>query len=324
MNKQAKIFIAGAGGLVGSALVQRLRAGGYANLLTPPRATLDLADQRQVAEFFAREQPDYVFLAAARVGGIRANSAYPAEFIHDNLVIQDNVLHQAYVHGVKRLLFLGSSCIYPQLAPQPIREDYLLTGPLEPSNEPYAIAKIAGLKMCEAYNRQFGTRFVAVMPTNLYGPGDNFHPENSHVLPALIRRFHEAKIAGAGEVPVWGTGNPRREFLNVDDMTDGSVFIMELVEDCLVRELCSYPRPNFVNLGTGEDVTVRELAELIQRVVGFGGALRFDPDRPDGTPRKLLDVSRMTALGWRARVSLTDGIAQTYVWFLEQQGKVRL
>lgn len=323
VTRESKIFVAGSGGLVGSAIVRRLRAGGYTNLLTPGRAELDLADQPRVAAFFAQQRPDYVFLAAARVGGIHANSTYPAEFMHDNLVIQDNVIHQAWQNGVKRLLFLGSSCIYPKLAPQPMREEYLLNGPLEPTNEPYAIAKIAGLKMCEAYNRQYGTRFVAVMPTNLYGPGDNFHPENSHVLPALIRRLHEAKLLGQAEVVVWGTGTPWREFVYVDDMADGCVFIMELDETRLVSELCSYPQPNFVNLGTGVDVTIRELAEAIKAVVGYAGALRFDPTRPDGTPRKLLDVSRLTAMGWRARVGLDEGLARTYQWFVENEAALR-
>jgi len=332
MNKHSKIFIAGASGMVGSALVRRLRIGGYTHLLTPTRAELKLNDQAAVAAFFACERPEYVFLAAAKVGGIHANQTYPAEFIHDNLVIQDNVIHQAWRHGVKRLLFLGSSCIYPQLAPQPMKEDQLLTGLLEPTNEPYAIAKIAGLKMCEAYNRQYGTRFIAVMPTNLYGPGDNFHPENSHVLPALLRRFHEAKQivrseergvscpkVNDGEVVVWGTGTPKREFLYVDDMADGCVFVMELNETTLVSELCSYPKPNFVNLGSGVDVTICELAETIKAVVGYQGRLVFDPTKPDGTPRKLLDVSRMKALGWQAKVSLREGIEKTYAWYLANQ-----
>ena len=335
MNKNSKIFIAGSNGLVGSAIVRRFRAGGYTNLLTPEIDTLDLTNQAAVKAFFEREQPEYVILAAAKVGGIHANNTYPAEFIHINLAIQNNVIHQAYLSGVKRLLFLGSSCIYPKHAPQPMKEEHLLTGILEPTNEPYALAKIAGLKMCEAYNRQYGTRFVAVMPTNLYGPGDNFHPENSHVLPALIRRFHEAKtgassesrIAGfsspqspapsPGSVVVWGTGTPMREFLFVDDMADGCAFVMELDEATLVRELCSYPKPNFVNLGTGVDVTIQELAETIKEVVGFAGTLSFDAGKPDGTMRKLQDVSRMASLGWRAKVSLREGIERTYKWFLE-------
>ena len=323
MNRAARIFVAGSGGLVGSAIVRRLRAGGYSNLLTPEIDSLDLTDQAAVAAFFAREKPEQVVLAAAKVGGIHANNTFPAEFIHINLAIQSNVIHQAYLHGVKRLLFLGSSCIYPKHAPQPMQEEHLLTGILEPTNEPYAIAKIAGLKMCEAYNRQYGTRFVAAMPTNLYGPGDNFHPENSHVLPALIRRFHEAKLAGAAEVVVWGTGTPMREFLYVDDMADGCAYLLEMDEDTLARELCSYPRPNFVNLGTGVDVTIRELAETVRAVVGFTGALVFDPSKPDGTPRKLQDVSRMRGLGWQAKVTLREGLERTYQWFLEHQADFR-
>lgn len=319
MNKDARIFVAGSAGLVGSALVRRLRAGGYANLLLPEIDALDLTDQRAVAEFFAAEEPDYVFLAAAKVGGIHANDTYPAEFIHLNLAIQGNVIHQAWRHGVKRLLFLGSSCIYPKLCPQPMKEEHLLTGPLEPTNEPYAIAKIAGLKMCEAYNRQYGTQFVAVMPTNLYGPGDNFHPENAHVLPALIRRFHEAKLAGAEQVVVWGTGTPRRELLYVDDMADGCLHVMELDEATLKEHLLSYPRPCFVNLGTGVDVTIRELAETVKEVVGFAGELCFDASKPDGTPRKLQDVSRINALGWRARTPLREGLERTCRWYVERR-----
>jgi len=336
MKKSARIFIAGAKGLVGSAIVRRLVADGYDNLLTPDRSELDLTDQQAVRAFFERERPEYVILAAAKVGGIHANNTYPAEFIRDNLAIQTNVIHSAYESGVERLLFLGSSCIYPKLAPQPMREEHLLTGALEPTNEPYAIAKIAGMKMCEAYNRQYGTRFVAVMPTNLYGPGDNFHPENSHVLPALIRRFHEAKLRMEGKalpsdpapgasglapdrVTVWGTGKPMREFLYVDDMADGSLFVLNLPDDVLARELLSYPKPCFVNLGTGVDVTIRELAETVRDVVGYPGELVFDPSKPDGTPRKLLEVSRMKNLGWQAQTSLRDGIEKTYKWFLEQE-----
>ncbi len=323
MNKNSKIFVAGSNGLVGSALVRRLRADGYSNLLTPESKDLDLTDQRGVAAFFQAEQPEYVFLAAAKVGGIHANNTYSADFIHLNLVIQNNVIHQSYLNGVKRLLFLGSSCIYPKLAPQPMKEEHLLTGLLEPTNEPYAIAKIAGIKMCEAYNRQYGTQFVAVMPTNLYGPGDNFHPENSHVLPALIHRFHEAKNAGIKEVVVWGSGTPMREFLYVEDMADGSVFVMELEDAILTEHLLSYPKPCFVNLGTGLDVTIRELAETVREVVGYTGALTFDPSKPDGTMRKLQDVSRMKALGWEAKVALREGIERTFRWFLENEGKFR-
>ena len=323
MEKNSKIFIAGSNGLVGSAIVRRLHAGGYTNLLTPEIDELDLTDSRAVADFFAAEKPEYVILAAAKVGGIHANNTFPADFIHINLTIQNNVIHQAFLSGVKRLLFLGSSCIYPKLALQPMREEHLLTGLLEPTNEPYAIAKIAGIKMCESYNRQYGTKFVAVMPTNLYGPGDNFHPENSHVLPALIRRFHEAKCKGKSEVVVWGTGTPMRELLYVDDMADGSVFVLELDDATLAEKLLNYPEPCFVNLGTGVDVTIRELAEAVKAVVGFDGELVFDTTKPDGTKRKLLDVSRMKSLGWEAKVSLRDGIEKTYGWFLKHQDDFR-
>jgi len=323
MRSDSKIFIAGSNGLVGSAIVRRLRADGFSNLLTPERDELDLTCQQTVADFFRRERPQYVILAAAKVGGIHANNTYPAEFIYQNLAMQNNVIHSAYETGVERLLFLGSSCIYPKLAPQPMREEHLLTGPLEPTNEPYAIAKIAGLKMCESYNRQYGTKFVAVMPTNLYGPGDNFHPENSHVLPALIRRFHEATLEGADRVTVWGSGKPMREFLYVDDMADGSLHVLGLDEATLKENLLSYPKPCFVNLGTGVDVTIRELAETVRDVVGYRGRLEFDPSKPDGTMRKLQDVSRMRDLGWQASVSLGEGIERTYRWFLENQERFR-
>lgn len=317
MDKNARIFLAGSRGLVGSALLNCLRVDGYTNLLTPEIDELDLTDQRAVAAFFEAEKPEYVMLAAAKVGGIHANNTYPAEFIHLNLQIQGNVIHNSWVHGVKRLLFLGSSCIYPKFAPQPMKEEHLLTGLLEPTNEPYAIAKIAGIKMCESYNRQYGTKFIAVMPTNLYGPGDNFHPDNSHVMPALIRRFHEAKVQGLPEVVVWGSGAPRREFLYVDDMARGCLHLMELADESVAPELLSYPKPCFVNLGTGEDVTIGELAELVRAVVGYRGDLVFDPSKPDGTPRKLQDVSRMHALGWRHAVSLERGVAATYQWYLQ-------
>ena len=323
MEKNAKIFVAGSGGLVGSALLRRLTAGGYTNLLTPEIDELDLTNQVAVREFFQQEKPVYVILAAAKVGGIHANSTYPAEFIYLNLMIQNNVIHSAYEAGVERLLFLGSSCIYPKEAPQPMKEEHLLTGLLEPTNEPYAIAKIAGIKMCEAYNRQYGTKFIAVMPTNLYGPGDNFHPENSHVMPALIRRFHEATLAGTDEVVVWGSGKPMREFLFVDDMADGSVYALNLDEASLKEHLLSYPKPCFVNLGTGIDVTIRVLAETIKEVVGYQGRLAFDATKPDGTMRKLQDVSRMKALGWEAKVVLREGIEKTYQWFLENQESFR-
>ena len=333
MNKTAKIFVAGSNGLVGSAIVRRLKSGGYTNLLTPEIDELDLTDPKAVAGFFATEKPEYVILAAAKVGGIHANNTYPADFIYLNLAIQNSVIHQAYLHGVKRLLFLGSSCIYPKAAAQPMGEDALLTGLLESTNEPYALAKIAGLKMCESYNRQYGTKFVAVMPTNLYGPGDNFHPENSHVLPALIRRFHEAKEggvrpvgSGAGRddvVTVWGTGTPMREFLYVDDMADGCVFVMEADDDTLAKTLLNYPEPCFLNLGTGVDVTIRELAETVKDVVGYEGGLSFDATKPDGTMRKLLNVSRAKNMGWEAKVSLREGIEKTYRWFLENQDNFR-
>ena len=323
MKRDSKIFVAGSTGMVGSAIVRRLRVGGYTNLLIPARNELDLTDSGAVAEFFAATGPEYVFLASAKVGGIYANNAFPADFIHINLAIQNNVIYQAFLSGVERLLFLGSSCIYPRLAPQPMREEHLLTGLLEPTNEPYAIAKIAGIKMCESYNRQYGTRFVAVMPTNLYGQGDNFHPEHSHVLPALIRRFHEAKCERNPEVVVWGTGTPMREFLYVDDMADGCVFVMEMDDQRLSNEFLAYPKPCFVNLGTGMDVTIRELSETVMDVVGFDGRIVFDSTKPDGTMRKLLDVSRMKTLGWEAKVSLREGIERTYQWFLEHQGRFR-
>ena len=342
MDTNSKIFVAGSNGLVGSAIVRRLKSGGYTNLLTPEIDELDLTDPKAVAEFFAAEKPEYVILAAAKVGGIHANNTYPADFIYLNLAIQNAVIHQAYVHGVKRLLFLGSSCIYPKAAAQPMGEDALLTGLLEPTNEPYALAKISGLKMCESYNRQYDTKFVAVMPTNLYGPGDNFHPENSHVLPALIRRFHEAKTQGRGtggagregqiqssksniqhSVTIWGTGTPMREFLYVDDMADGCVFVMESDDDTLTETLLNYPDPCFLNLGTGVDVTIRELAETVKDVVGYEGGLEFDSTKPDGTMRKLLNVSRAREMGWEAKVSLREGIEKTYAWFLENQDTFR-
>ncbi|QSV44862.1 GDP-L-fucose synthase family protein [Geobacter benzoatilyticus] len=323
MNKDSKIFVAGSNGLVGSALVRQLITAGYTNLVTPEINELDLTDQLAVANFFTTEAPEYVFLAAAKVGGIHANNTYPAEFIYLNLAIQINVIHQSYLHGVKRLLFLGSSCIYPRLAPQPMREEHLLTGLLEPTNEPYALAKIAGIKMCESYNRQYGTKFIAVMPTNLYGPGDNFHLDNAHVMPALIRRLHEAREARLPEVVVWGSGTPMREFLFVDDMADGCCYLMNLPEEQLKAELLNYPEPCFVNLGTGVDVTIRELAETIREVVGYQGRLTFDPSKPDGTPRKLQDVSRMEALGWQAHITLRQGIERTYAWFVDNMGRWR-
>jgi len=304
LDQDAKIYVAGHQGLVGGAILRRLEAAGCRNLVCRTPKELDLRDQRKVADFFAAQRPEYVFLAAARVGGIRANAAYPAEFIYDNLMIQANVLNQAYVQGARKLLFLGSSCIYPKFCPQPMKEEYLLDGKLEPTNEPYAVAKIAGLKMCQAYRRQYGANFIAAMPTNLYGPGDNFDPLDSHVIPALMRRFHEAKMAGAPEAVVWGSGTPRREFLYVDDLADACVFLME-----------NYQAEECINVGTGEDLTIRELARLVAQTVGFTGELVFDAAQPDGTPRKLLDVSRLTALGWRARTPLWEGLKQTYAWF---------
>ena len=310
MKKDAKIFVAGHGGMVGSALLRRLKAGGYANLLTRTRGELDLLDQRAVRSFLASEKPDYIFAAAARVGGIQANNTRRAEFLYENLQIETNIIHGAWLAGVTRLLFLGSSCIYPRDCAQPIREDYLLSGSLEHTNEPYAIAKIAGIKLCESYNRQYGTRYVSVMPTNLYGPNDNYDLENSHVLPALLRKVHEAKLRQSDHIEVWGSGRPQREFLHVDDAAEGCVFLME-----------NDIGEGIYNLGTGTDVTIRELAEQIMAVVGFSGEVRFDATRPDGTPRKLLDVSRMRQLGWSARIPLREGIAMTYRGYLEVQSR---
>jgi len=306
MQTNDKIYVAGHQGLVGGAIVRALQAQGFANLVLRPLAELDLRQQTAVAGFFAQERPAYVFLAAARVGGIWANNTYPAEFIYDNLMIQSNIIHQAYLHGVKKLLFLGSSCIYPKLCPQPMKEDYLLSGKLEPTNEPYAVAKIAGITMCQSYNRQYGTRFISAMPTNLYGPGDNFHPTDSHVIPALMRRLHEAKVRDIEKVAVWGTGAPRREFLYVADLADACVFLMQ-----------HYEESDIINVGTGEDLAIAALAGLIAEVVAYPGQLVFDPSYPDGTPQKLLDVSRIVRLGWRPRTPLREGLAQTYAWFLE-------
>jgi GDP-L-fucose synthase len=311
MNKTDKIYIAGHRGLVGSALVRRLQAKGYHNLITRTHAELELRDQAAVARFFTEERPDYVLLAAARVGGIYANNTYPAEFIHDNLVIQSNIIHSAWQNNVQRLLFLGSSCIYPKAAPQPMKEDCLLTGPLEPTNRPYALAKIAGIEMCHSYNRQYGTRFMAAMPTNLYGPNDNYDLNNSHVLPALIRKMHEAKVSGADEVVVWGTGTPKREFLYSDDMADACLFLLEQPEAQL-GSLFNDTTPPLVNIGCGEDLSIRELAELVADVVGFPGKLTFDTTKPDGTMRKLMDVGRINALGWVRQMQLKDGIALSY------------
>ena len=306
-DKDARVYVAGHRGLVGSAVHRALIAAGYKNIITRTRADLDLCDRAAVDKFFAAEKPEFVFIAAAKVGGIHANNTQPAAFIHDNLAIEINLIDAAYRHGAEKLLFLGSSCIYPKLAPQPIREEYLLSGELEPTNEPYAIAKIAGLKMCESYRRQYGFNAISVMPTNIYGPGDNFDLETSHVLPALIRKAHEAKVSGAKEMGVWGTGNPRREFLHVDDLADACLFCMN-----------HYKGSTALNVGVGEDLTIRELVETVCDVVRFEGELVFDASKPDGTPRKCLSVDRLAELGWRAKTGLRDGIADTYRWYLEQ------
>ena len=332
MNHSAIIFIAGHRGLVGSAIARKLQSAGYDNIITRTRAQLDLTDQHAVASFFAAEKPEYVFLAAAKVGGIHANNTYPADFIYQNLTIQNNIIHNSYVHGVKKLLFLGSSCIYPKLCPQPMKEEYLLTGPLEPTNSAYAVAKIAGIEMCRSYNRQHGTRFIPVMPTNLYGTNDNFDLENSHVLPAMIRKFHLARLAAAGDfaaidkdeklfgaipadiktaiaqpapqVILWGSGTPKREFLHVDDMADACVYLMQ-----------HYNNMDLINIGTGRDTTIRNLAELVAQIVGFAGEIVFDSSKPDGTPRKLLDVSRLIQAGWSPAISLEQGIRDVYQWY---------
>lgn len=308
-----RIYVAGHRGMAGSAIVRQLEKRGCRHLITRTRTELDLASQTAVAQFMQTEKPDVVILAAAKVGGIHANNAYPADFIHDNLVIECNVIHQAFVAGIRSLLFLGSSCIYPKMAPQPMTEEALLTGTLEPTNEPYAIAKIAGIKLCESYNRQHGTDYRSVMPTNLYGPNDNFHPENSHVLPALIRRFHEAKNSRAPEVLIWGTGTPRREFLHVDDMADASLFVLEL--DQQTWQANTRPMLSHINVGSGVDITIAELAALVARVVGYTGAIRYDSTKPDGAPRKLMDVSRLKNMGWQATRSLEEGIRDTYQWY---------
>lgn len=311
MDKESKIYLAGHRGLVGSALKRKLESKGYTNLIFRTHKELDLTNQQAVNEFFEQEKPEYVFLAAAKVGGILANSTYPAEFIYENLMIESNIIHAAYKYGVKKLLFLGSSCIYPKLAPQPLKEEYLLTGPLEETNEAYAIAKIAGIRLCKHYNQQYGTNFISVMPTNLYGPNDNFDLETSHVMPALIRKFHEAKVNNEPEVVVWGTGKPLREFMHVDDMADACVYLMENYDYSEIGE--------FVNIGVGEDVTISELVELIKEIVGFEGKIRYDISKPDGTPRKLMDVSKLNGLGWEAKISLEDGIRETYEWYIESK-----
>jgi len=312
MDKHARIFVAGHRGMVGSAIVRRLQTAGYDNLLLRTRAELDLRSQAAVETFFQAEKPEYVFLAAAKVGGILANSSYPAEFIHENLLIQDNIIHNAWLQGVKRLLFLGSTCIYPKHAPQPIREEHLLTSPLEPSNDAYAIAKIAGIYQCRSYNRQYGTKFLAAMPNNLYGPNDNFDLEKSHVLPALIRKFHEAKQNGSAAVTVWGTGTPLREFLHVDDLADACFFLMSLDNAGYDTLLADEAAPALINVGSGQEVSIRDLALLVQRVVGYEGELVFDTSKPDGTPRKLADSSRIHTLGWKHRIELEEGVWGAY------------
>jgi GDP-L-fucose synthase len=319
MNPHDKIYIAGHRGLVGSALLRNLRDKGYTNFVTRSHAELDLTSQAEVDAFFEQEKPDYVFLAAAKVGGIHANNTYPAEFIRDNLAIQTNIIHAAYKNNVRRLLFLGSSCIYPKLAPQPMKEEHLLTSELEPTNRPYALAKIAGIEMCWAYNRQYKTQYLAVMPTNLYGPGDNYHPENSHVIPALIRRFHEAKFANAPSVTVWGTGTPKREFLYSEDMADACVYLMNL-PDAQFVPLLGQDRNDglapLMNIGVGDDLTIRELAETVKNVVGFAGEIVFDSTKPDGTPRKLMDVGRLNTMGWKAHTAMLTGLAVAYRDFI--------
>lgn len=318
MGDTPKIFVAGHRGMVGSAIVRTLLAQGVTHdqIITKTSAELDLRDQPAVNSFFAQERPDEVYLAAAKVGGIHANNSYPADFIYDNLMVQTNVVHAAHTHGVEKLLFLGSSCIYPRQAAQPMAESALLTGPLEPTNEPYAIAKIAGIKLCESYNRQYGRDYRSVMPTNLYGPGDNYHPENSHVIPALIRRFHEAKVNGATEVVIWGTGQPRREFLYVDDMAAASVFVMQLPTD--VYRSHTSPMQSHINVGFGSDVTIADLAQAVSDAVGFEGDIRYDTDKPDGAPRKWMDSSRLNGLGWRASVGLEAGLRLAYADFLHR------
>jgi len=321
MDKNAKIYVAGHRGLVGAAIIRQLEASEFSNVVTRTHSELDLCNQSAVQDFFAEQKPDYVILAAAKVGGIHANNTYPAEFIYQNMMIEANVVDASYKNNVKRLLFLGSSCIYPKLAEQPMREEALLTSALEETNEPYAVAKIAGIKLCESYNRQYGTDYRSVMPTNLYGQGDNFHPENSHVIPALIRRFHEAKCRGDTEVSVWGSGNAQREFLHVDDMAAASLFVLQLDADTYranTREMLSH-----INVGTGEDCSIREMAGTVKRVVGFEGELVFDASKPDGPPRKLLDVSRLRAMGWKSGITLEQGLAATYRWFIENEDSLR-
>lgn len=318
MKPQPRIYVAGHRGLVGSAIVRVLDAHGLHNVVVRTHSELDLTDQGQVRDFFESEKIDQVYLAAAKVGGIHANNTYPAEFIYENMMVQANVVHQAWRSGVKKILFLGSSCIYPRMAPQPIKEDYLLTGTLEPTNEPYAVAKIAGIKLCESYNRQYGTDYRSVMPTNLYGPGDNYHPENSHVIPALIRRFHEAQLSNAPEVVIWGSGKPMREFLYVDDMAAASVYVMQL--DAETYAANTEPSHSHINVGTGEDATIGDVARLIGKIVGYRGRIEFDTSKPDGAPRKLLDVSKLHSLGWHASVPLAVGLERAYQDYLVSHG----
>ncbi|VAW74837.1 GDP-L-fucose synthetase [hydrothermal vent metagenome] len=312
MNKQGKVYVAGHGGLVGSAIVRRLQAGGFNNLLLRRSSELDLCQQQEVCGFFASEKPDYVILAAAKVGGILANNTYPAEFLYDNLMMEANVIHAAYQNGVTKLLALGSTCIYPKMAPQPLQEDSLLSGSLEPTNEWYAVAKIAGIKLCQAYRKQYGCNFIAAMPTNLYGPGDNFDLEKSHVLPALIRKFHSARENDDASVTLWGTGKPLREFLHVDDLAEACLFLLE-----------NYDDESIVNIGVGEDLSIARLAAIVRDVVGFDGEIVYDATKPDGTPRKLVDVSKINGLGWRAKIGLREGVEQTYQWFLDNQAELR-
>ena len=321
LGLDSKIFIAGHRGMVGSAIVRQLEAKGYKNIITRTRSELNLICQKAVIDFFAKEKPDAVFLAAAKVGGIHANNTFPAEFIYENMMMECNVVHQAYIHGVQKLLFLGSSCIYPKLAEQPMAEAALLTGTLEETNEPYAVAKIAGIKLCESYNRQYGVDYRSVMPTNLYGPQDNFHPENSHVIPALLRRFHEAKLNGDKEVIAWGSGKPMREFLYVDEMAEASIHVMNL--DKKTYEANTTPMLSHINVGTGVDCTIRQLVETVAKVTGFEGNISFDVTKPDGAPRKLMSVDRLKSLGWSGSVNLEDGLELTYQWFLDNQDDFR-
>ncbi|MCQ4277833.1 GDP-L-fucose synthase [Pseudomonas stutzeri] len=321
MNRDARVFVAGHRGMVGSAIVRRLQALGYTNLIRRGREELDLVDQAAVNAFFAENKIDQVYMASAKVGGIHANNTYPAEFIYQNLMVEANIIHAAHCNDVNKLLFLGSSCIYPKFAEQPMKEEALVTGVLEPTNEPYAVAKIAGIKLCESYNRQYGRDYRSVMPTNLYGPNDNFHPENSHVVPALLKRFHEATQRGDDEVVIWGSGKPQREFLHVDDMAAASVHVMELDDE--TYQAHTQPMLSHINVGTGVDCSIRELAETIARVTEYQGELKFDSSKPDGTPRKLMDVSRLKALGWQSSISLEDGLRDAYRWFVENQHQAR-